>query len=127
MSEKIAPVSADKIETLARCPLCGAQDVLEAPVQPEPPFKLQRCESCAGIYLSPRPRSDDMAAVYSDYYEGSREKSPRQERRAKKHLRRLMRILPTPGHVLEVGAGDGYFLAAARDAGWKVSGLELSQ
>ena len=96
-------------------------------MQPAPPFKLQRCEACSGIFLSPRPRSDDMASVYSDYYAGSREKSPRQEVRAKKHLRRLMRILPTPGHVLEIGAGDGYFLAAARDAGWKVSGLELSQ
>lgn len=38
-----------------------------------------------------------------------------------------MRCAPAPGRLLDVGAGDGYFLNAARAGGWQVEGLELSQ
>jgi 2-polyprenyl-3-methyl-5-hydroxy-6-metoxy-1,4-benzoquinol methylase len=117
----------DQLETLTACPLCNSAAVAKAPDQPQPPFGLMHCQDCSGIFLSPRPRIEDMHQYYDDFYKGDRKKSSRQELRAKKHFRRLARSMPTPGDILEVGAGDGYFLNAAKEAGWRVQGLELSQ
>ena len=91
-----------------------------------PPFGVMHCSDCYAVFLSPRPRIEDMSSFYEEMYDEEREKSTRQERRAQKHVQRLAKMMPTPGHVLEVGAGDGYFLKASRDIGWRVTGLELS-
>src|SRR5690349_13207665 len=39
----------------------------------------------------------------------------------------IARRRPPPGRLLEVGSGYGLFLAAARDAGYQVHGIELSR
>ncbi len=110
------------------CPLCGSPNLQPAPLQPEPPFGLLQCGACGGIALSPRPLRSAMGAYYDAYYgsEASAQKSERQARRATRHFSRLARHARA-GRLLEIGAGDGYFLDAARRAGWTVEGLELSQ
>lgn len=118
---------ARKVENLSRCPLCDGEYPATPPVQPEPPFGLLQCAKCGVIFLSPRPPIEEMKHYYDEFYEGSHEKSARQEKRSQRHFRRLTRYSPRPGRVLEVGAGDGYFLNAAKKAGWEVEGLELSQ
>ena len=116
-----------RLETLDTCPLCDFRPVSPAPVQPDPPFGIQQCGKCGIVFLSPRPPIDDMKAYYDEYYEGQDQRNARQERRAERHVRRLMRFAGKPGRLLDVGAGDGYFLNAARNAGWQVEGLELSE
>jgi SAM-dependent methyltransferase len=116
------------LEVLYSCPLCGAPGAQDAPVQPQPPFGLKVCGACSIVYVSPRPVLSAMKAYYNTMYDAAmNQRSPRQERRARRHLSRLARYKPVPGRLLEVGAGDGYFLNAARVAGWEVEGLELSQ
>ncbi|HYG76591.1 MAG TPA: class I SAM-dependent methyltransferase [Planctomycetota bacterium] len=125
---KPEPVPAQrKLESVDSCPLCDTRPVQPAPVQPEPPFGICQCPKCNLIFLSPRPPVDAMKTYYDEYYEGDAARSPRQENRAARHIRRLMRYASKPGRLLDVGAGDGYFLNAARKAGWQVEGLELSQ
>lgn len=69
-----------------------------------------------------------MKSYYDSLYGNSAgQRSPRQERRARRHLARLRHYAPVPGRLLELGAGDGYFLNMARTAGWQVEGLELAQ
>jgi len=115
------------LETLECCPLCDSRRLLNAPVQPEPPFGLLQCAHCGVVFLSPRPPVDAVKTYYDALYEGGAgERNPRQDRRAQRHLRRLMRYAPAPGRLLEIGAGDGYFLNAARLSHWQVEGLELS-
>ncbi|MGD0092881.1 MAG: class I SAM-dependent methyltransferase [Planctomycetota bacterium] len=116
------------LETLNACPLCDAPGPLPAPVQPEGPCGLRQCQACGIVFVSPRPRVGAMKPYYdAKYQDATGERSPRQQRRAQRHLARLRRYHPVPGRVLEVGAGDGYFLNAARAAGWQVEGLELSE
>ena len=118
---------APKLEELRQCPLCGSPHIEVPPVQPNPPFGIRNCAACTAIFLSPRPPIEEMPQYYDEFYKADREKNKRQELRARKHFRRLSRTQPKPGNLLEVGAGDGYFLNAARQAGWNVHGLELSQ
>jgi 2-polyprenyl-3-methyl-5-hydroxy-6-metoxy-1,4-benzoquinol methylase len=70
---------------------------------------------------------EEMRHYYDEFYAGDRERDARQERRARRHFRRLSRVAGKSGRLLEIGAGDGYFLDAARAGGWQVEGLELSQ
>ena len=115
--------------------MCGSGSIAPAPAQPNPPFGLAQCSSCGGIFLNPRPPVDAMKQYYDDYYEQgggavsakAPEPSARQIRRGQRHIRRIGRYLEKPGRILDVGAGDGYLLKAALEAGWSVEGLELSQ
>jgi 2-polyprenyl-3-methyl-5-hydroxy-6-metoxy-1,4-benzoquinol methylase len=119
--------SQSQLENLEYCPLCESAAIVNAPQQPNPPFGLKQCSTCNAVFLSPRPRIEAMSAYYDAYYdkEDSDKINVRQVRRAQRHFRRLSRH-SKPGRLLEIGAGDGYFLKEARDAGWKVEGLELS-
>jgi len=123
-----AASESPRLETLAACPLCDAPGPLDAPVQPQPPFGLRQCGACGIVFVSPRPASATTKAYYDTlYHDAADQQSPRQARRAQRHVSRLVRYAPRPGRLLEVGAGDGYLLNAARAAGWQVEGLELSQ
>jgi SAM-dependent methyltransferase len=121
-----SPAPSRRLEELTSCRLCGAAELKRAPAQPDPPFGLMQCQACGGICLSPRPPIEEMRHYYDEFYQGDREKDARQERRARRHFRRLARVTGKTGRLLEIGAGDGYFLDAARSAGWQVEGLELS-
>lgn len=119
-----------KTETVNSCPICGNAESSSVPEQPTPPFGLRSCEGCGLIFLSPRPSAAEMAEHYADFYdkEGGEQPRPnkRQQRRAHRHFRRVQRLCPQATRLLEVGAGDGYFLHTAREAGLKVAGVELS-
>ena len=120
------PPQIQRVETLESCPLCKSQWLLPAPVQPQTPFGLVQCGACAAVFLSPRPVAEAMPAYYDEYH-AENKKSARQEHRAKRHYRRLARYKHKPGGLLEIGCGEGHFLHIARDHGWQVAGLELSQ
>lgn len=110
-----------------------------------PPFKVVRCSFCGAARLSPRPTSEEYAILYEDNYFGLDGSCPRWlrdypvpddsyeegalwERQPVWHerLRRLQR-LQALGPILDVGASTGEFLVMARNDGWQVEGIELSQ
>jgi 2-polyprenyl-3-methyl-5-hydroxy-6-metoxy-1,4-benzoquinol methylase len=90
-----------------------------------------RCEACGLVYASGAAveggntdytESYYRRGVYADYL-SDREAIRRNAGRALKELERL-----TPGHtLLDVGCATGFFLEAARDKGWNVRGLEISE
>lgn len=116
---------------------------------------IVRCARCGLGRVDPLPRQADLAAMYDENYHtpgafagiahqggiggqlhlydrpGGRQASLRW------HGQRLARIeqaglidgtaRPAPGRLLDVGCGAGYFLDAARAAGWQVAGVELSE
>ena len=128
------PVSGER-ET-ARCSLCGADDFDVLVVGKDRrhgvpgEFRLVECRRCALVYLNPRPTAEALRAYYPPDY------SPYRAQRGlfgymTRRLRRreafqLRRSLPAAAEVLEVGCAAGDLLVPLREAGFRVTGVELS-
>ena len=111
----------------ASCESCGGplrpwrRDVTD-PITGER-FAIDACTSCRLGWTHPRP--EDLGRYYGDGYYGGRHGFTARFRAAW----RLRRVASTAGaangrRLLDVGCGEGTFLAAARDAGWTVAGSE---
>jgi SAM-dependent methyltransferase len=105
------------------CPVCGGRARGEGVATPRP----VRCAGCGLVYLDPVPaealRQDTYGAGYYEPWQG------REERLRWRLWRRRLRQVEArsaPGALLDVGCGDGLFLRVARDAGWRVEGIEFS-
>ncbi len=118
----------------AVCCLCGVPgEVLHR----LPPFGVGRCPVCGLVFVSPRLTAAALQRLYDEpeYFEGgvygSRARwSPAmvlQRTWTHGRLAGIARLRPPPASLLEVGSGYGLFLAAARDAGYRVRGVELSR
>lgn len=97
------------------------------------PFGVVRCPRCQLVFVSPRLRPESLQQLYDapEYHEGVYGGGPgflqRQWTQGRLALAAAELDRPVTGlRMLEVGAGHGYFLAAARTAGYDVTGVELS-
>ena len=127
------------------CCLCGDTGTS---VYELPPYGVRRCARCTLVFVSPRLRAQALSRFYDqvDYFECgvygdqtgwspamalqrlwtsgrlNRIAKARSTRDSNARLRR-----PADGQrLLEFGSGYGLFLAAARDRGYDVQGVELS-
>ena len=119
------------------CALCGVEDrrsLGENRSYPVP-LGIVRCAGCGHVYLSPRPADESLADLYDeDYYTGEGDYTYADDRavpeiaalRANARLKRIEE-LKKPGDLLELGCSFGAFLLAARDRGWRVRGVDLSE
>jgi SAM-dependent methyltransferase len=119
-----APLSLESVA----CDLCGHDDAELLVVKAG--FHVVRCRNCSLVYVSPRPR---LAALSAQYEVGSffehqvtraNDQSWRPEALARLEL--INRLHPTRGTLLDVGCSAGWFMSVAQDAGWKVSGIDVS-
>ncbi|RBY78216.1 class I SAM-dependent methyltransferase [Geodermatophilus sp. TF02-6] len=146
MSE-LARWTAEDTEDVVCC-LCGVPGTL---VHDLAPFGVVRCPRCELVFVSPRLRPAALQRIYDDagYFEGGvygsavstdpgapttgGRLSPAmllQRTWTAGRLRLVDRVrggAPAGDRLLEVGCGYGLFLAAAREAGWTTSGVELSR
>ena len=93
------------------------------------PLRVVRCAECGLVYRNPVERPQELAASYED-------ESPTTERMRALHetqrasyaaqADRLTRVFGRVGTGIEVGSYVGAFLASARDAGWRVSGVDVN-
>jgi len=115
------------------CPNCGSTDSSLKFV--EPPFQVLKCRHCSLVYLG-NPPHDGL--VYEQYYE-SRESDVREYHGHSndavlaelfainsQRIARLKKIKPS-GRLLDIGCGRGYFLKTARDNGYEVHGIDISE
>ena len=97
-------------------------------------FTFVRCAECDHVYLSPRPKVDDLDVIYpSNYYSflgTSSSLVASAQRKWESGKVALYREHVGEGHrcILDVGCGDGRFLSLLRDFGaaeWEMVGLEF--
>ncbi|MGR8919344.1 MAG: class I SAM-dependent methyltransferase [Gammaproteobacteria bacterium] len=101
---------------------------------------FRRCPECGSFVQSPRITVSSIAAWYdSESYQNStaNDEGPyvdyiaqEQQRRIEaesRYQRELKALLPSRADVVEVGCATGSLLAVMRDAGHRVTGVELSR
>ena len=116
------------------CCVCGRAGEVMHHV---PPFGVVRCPSCTLVFVSPRLHSAALQRLYDEpaYFDGGvygdhSRWSPAmllQRTWTQGRLAGIPAAARRPGRLLEIGSGYGLFLAAARDAGYSVAGVELSR
>ncbi len=117
---------------MLECRLCGSDRLRYAFSRGA--LRLEQCEDCDLLFQNPQPSDAELAKIYSEHYSLSgdspedRAMTARMKRgTAELYLEILRGYTGGPrGALLEVGCGDGDFLAAAHDAGYDITGLEIS-
>jgi SAM-dependent methyltransferase len=119
-------------ETRARPALDGEEDWIPDGASKGLRFAVLRCLGCGVGYTSPRlPEAAKhlaFAGAYPFYERARRAVAPPSEgemRAFDGRVREVTRAHPTPGTVLDIGMGDGAFLASMRLQGWTVAGLDI--
>src|SRR5260370_11238954 len=105
------------------CPACGATS-RQAAVEKYGRYKLFACDGCGLQFWEPREMPD--AQWYEQMYGGRDEKLLPLEPGHKYFLADYPLAL-RGGELLDIGCGTGNFLAAARDRGYGVTGIELDR
>jgi len=112
LSEAAAPV----------CPACG-KTTQDASVEQYGKYKLFGCGACGLQFWEPREMPD--AQWYEQMYGGRDERLLPLEPGHKYFL--ADPLATHGGELLDIGCGTGNFLAAARDRGYDVTGIELDR
>lgn len=98
-------------------------------------FAVVQCGNCDTVYLNPRPSKSEIGNFYPPEYmphhlsiQSGQHWWSRIDYRygLTKRCKAVMRYKNT-GRLLDVGCATGEFLARARELGWQVCGVELSQ
>jgi len=113
--------------TLPTCTSCGGRLVTGLPAVADPRsgerFAILHCTGCGLGHTWPQP--DDLTPYYGSTYHGGRHGASA-DFCTRRRLRFVRRAADGGGRLVDVGCGDGSFLAAARCAGWQVAGTELN-
>ncbi len=110
-------------ETLVACDLCGGRDFQVRDAE----TKVVECMRCGYRFVNPRPSQAEISRAYStpqQYDLWLAQDAGRQVTWRKRW--NLVKRYAEGTRLLDVGAGIGTFLAAAKRDGWDVTGTEIS-
>jgi SAM-dependent methyltransferase len=93
------------------------------------PWRVVQCTACGLVYRNPVERASELAAIYEE--EGPTSDVMRALHETQRvayasQAARLTERFGRTGSGIEVGSYVGAFLAAARDAGWHFSGVDVN-
>lgn len=109
------------------CILCAASDVEFRPFERVRGWNYVRCSGCGFVFLNPRPTDAELKHFYNHSYRYDLSRYARSLPGQEIWLDLLEERCGEPGTLLEVGCSYGHFLAEARERGWSVQGVELSE
>jgi SAM-dependent methyltransferase len=117
------------------CPICNANQA--APFYGKHGYTIVECAACGMRFVSPMPTPEELTAHYQNaaYFEGESEQGylnyADMQKALRPHFQRRLQVIETRlglrGKILDVGCAAGYFLEEARQRGWQICGMELSQ
>ena len=99
-------------------------------------FSYSKCLQCDLVYLDPMPGDDELMKFYpEDSYYSYNVDFAREDPKWKNLLRKVMFLdyktkdpeFSTPGRMLDIGCGNGWFIYSMRNKGWEVKGVEPSK
>ncbi|MDW8366661.1 MAG: class I SAM-dependent methyltransferase [Abditibacteriales bacterium] len=117
------------------CNLCGGTATL--PLRGASLQHLVQCAACGLVRVREMPTHDTVQRIYGeDYYRNANSHvvgyedyaadMPNILKTAHRRLRLIERYCPVPGRLLDVGCALGFFMEAARQRGWDVTGIDIS-
>jgi len=84
-------------------------------------YRVVRCDDCGLIFQNPQPSDEELARIQSD------DASTAGKTAGADDLQKISRYHGAlRGRLLQIGCGDGEFLASAEAAGWDVTGIDSS-
>jgi 2-polyprenyl-3-methyl-5-hydroxy-6-metoxy-1,4-benzoquinol methylase len=108
------------------------------------PFRVEKCSNCGLRWLNPVPTDQEYELIYTASYFSKIDHAedipdwikqfpspssdlPERDTGFTERLHRLNKLSPTAKSIIDIGTGSGSFLAVARDMGWEIEGIELSE
>lgn len=112
----------------ARCAACGGERFRRLYRVGE--YPIVRCRRCGLIQAGRIPSPEELSAFYDAHYAAEQDEmvgglSDSKRAQGKERLAAL-EPLAAGRRLLDVGCSFGFFLQAAREAGWTVQGIEMS-
>lgn len=97
-------------------------------------YSLYRCRDCKVKFVSPQPGPEELAELYGSGFYAGAQSGKRVARRvgrladflASFRAHEILKAIPAPGKILDIGCGAGSFLAAMKKRGWQASGIDPS-
>jgi 2-polyprenyl-3-methyl-5-hydroxy-6-metoxy-1,4-benzoquinol methylase len=110
------------------CPICGIEPLCFA-IDPQG-FHLCRCPGCRLEFVNPRPIFEELRSiVYNEEYFplslSVRKLDLSRQYQFDRQLSALQKFSERKGRLLDVGCGEGNFLAYAQKEGWDVTGTDI--
>jgi SAM-dependent methyltransferase len=93
------------------------------------PLRLVRCRECGLVYRNPVERPTELTEIYEDQGPATEKLHALHDTQRSAYAaqaERLTEIFGRRGSGIEVGSYVGAFLAAARNAGWQFSGVDVN-
>lgn len=116
---------------LDRCPLCACTRVTEWITAPDRfhgrhrRYRLMRCEECALVWLGDDLTAGDFAAAYGTEYDAAIAAAGNNSGHWDERRQTVLQY-KTGGRLLDLGCGNGAFLAQMKTASWTLAGIEMS-
>jgi SAM-dependent methyltransferase len=127
-------------ETRSTCPICSSPSLRRKPfkyVFHASELRGWSCDRCGIIFLHPQPTAEELKQLYSaEYFEGGDFRCGHEEgysdpatleKMADPGLLIVIKGMTTGRRFLEIGCAGGAFLNTARELGFEVQGVELSE
>ncbi|MCP5103392.1 MAG: class I SAM-dependent methyltransferase [bacterium] len=88
---------------------------------------IVKCNRCGMVYTNPQPDPGKLLNIYREVEDPLYlEETTARDHTFKRSLEQMHRFARPPGKLLDVGCYTGAFMETAKNAGWDVSGAELS-
>ena len=107
------------------CSVCGADH--NKPLFTVEGFTIVKCLECDNAYVNPRLSEKNLNDVYGEVYQPEHltNEDPRRDKVFRRYLAKLMEYKKS-GKLLELGCGGGHFLRLAKESGFEIYGIEIS-